>query len=169
VCADLFMSMQPQYWLPSFLVQEYLWATGLCWPALPLAPSWFTGTQREALTHYKSHGLGWVFTKFYCQIAPPKMAPTQKYWKSLLQCNQMFLNYSVLLYQYALIQTCTVGLKLVTVNLLNLWVSCTLYRTIFIYFCLHSVWTRVHKNGRLEKERVTPIEAHSQGKISRQY
>lgn len=126
MCADLFMSMQPQYWLPSFLVQEYLWATGLCWPALPLAPSWFTGTQREALIHYKSHGLGWVFTKFYCQIAPPKMVLTQKYWKSLLQRNQMFLIYSVLLYQYALIQTSTVGLKLVIVNLLNLWVSCTL-------------------------------------------
>ena len=29
--------------------------------------------------------------------------------------------------------------------------------------------SRAHKNGRLEQERVTSIEAHSQGKISRQY
>ena len=35
--------------------------------------------------------------------------------------------------------------------------------------CEQCVLLRAHMNGRLEKERVTPIEAHSQGKISHQY
>ena len=34
---------------------------------------------------------------------------------------------------------------------------------------LPPVAPRAHKNGRLEKERVTPIEAHSPGKIIEPY